>query len=115
MAICPKCNEEINELQTVILEENKYAFSIHKDQTRWSESEVVEGSESYTRFHCPKCDEVLIAGDWKDTVDLVAEATKFLSDSPENVPCEKCGNKDLPLHYNRLCPDCFVVPDKESS
>lgn len=29
----------------------------------------------------------------------------------ENIPCEKCGRTDLPLHYNRLCPECFE-PEK---
>lgn len=24
-----------------------------------------------------------------------------------NCPCKNCGREDLPLHYNRLCPDCF--------
>ena len=25
----------------------------------------------------------------------------------ENVPCKTCGRIDLPLHYNRQCPECF--------
>jgi len=23
-----------------------------------------------------------------------------------NVPCKNCGRSDLPLHFNRLCPEC---------
>ncbi|OHD18120.1 MAG: hypothetical protein A2Y38_11880 [Spirochaetes bacterium GWB1_59_5] len=27
-------------------------------------------------------------------------------DEPENVPCAKCGRKDLPLHVDGMCPNC---------
>lgn len=30
----------------------------------------------------------------------------------ECIPCKKCGRKDLPLHYNQQCPECFTPPEK---
>lgn len=28
-----------------------------------------------------------------------------------NVPCERCGRTDLPLHYDMLCPECKPLID----
>jgi hypothetical protein len=26
---------------------------------------------------------------------------------PNHIPCQKCGRRDLPLHTNHLCPECY--------
>ncbi len=38
---------------------------------------------------------------------IIDDIDKLLKEDILNVPCKKCGRNDLPLHYNRLCPDCF--------
>lgn len=31
-----------------------------------------------------------------------------LKDEDENIPCESCGNRNLPLHTDSLCPNCHT-------
>ena len=39
----------------------------------------------------------------------------YLDDKKEeevfNMSCRECGRTDLPLHYNRLCPECYKICD----
>ena len=45
--------------------------------------------------------------------DNSSEQIKYPPEEMETgqpVPCKKCGNTSKPLHYNRLCPDCFELP-----
>ncbi len=30
----------------------------------------------------------------------------------EDMPCMRCGRRDLPLHFNYQCPECFTPPEK---
>lgn len=36
-----------------------------------------------------------------------AEEAAYINDAPSNHPCKICNRDDLPLHYNRKCPECF--------
>ncbi len=38
--------------------------------------------------------------------------TGLVWEEDENIPCVKCGRINLPLHYNRQCPECFTPPEK---
>jgi len=43
----------------------------------------------------------------------IQKAKDKLSKYNENVPCITCGRKDLPLHVNYECPECYEIPQKE--
>lgn len=44
-----------------------------------------------------------------DTIDAYLSD---IEDEPIDVPCKRCGRTDLPLHFNRLCAECYPEEDK---
>jgi hypothetical protein len=48
--------------------------------------------------------------DFKDGVEVEDLEVEVIDDE-ENVPCRECGRTDLPLHWDRTCPECFFIPD----
>lgn len=39
--------------------------------------------------------------------EVVARGLTAHGDDAPNVPCVRCGRDDLPLHFNRRCPECW--------
>ncbi len=45
---------------------------------------------------------------WEDRNILHIKVSGEVEIEPENVPCQKCGRDDLPLHTNYQCPECHT-------
>lgn len=53
----------------------------------------------------------LLVSDLGDALDALDRLEDAGADAP-NAPCAECGRDDLPLHFNRRCPECWP-PRKE--
>jgi len=49
----------------------------------------------------------------RDNLERALKQTGEVVEDIANAPCKVCGRTDLPLHYNRCCPECFTP--KESA
>lgn len=61
----------------------------------------VEGVGRINLLHIEVSGEVFVGADDNDDDEDDDE-------EPENVPCQKCGRTDLPLHTNYQCPECHT-------
>lgn len=71
LPVCPKCGEEINHLDVYCFETNRYevGLTMKGDALDWSNSEVIESSETKRDYECPKCKSILFKTDNPHTLE----------------------------------------------